>query len=130
MRIDPKELIEIICGLEKNAIDCSELSVWAVGKIEKGIETKSLILMAGLTTPETEEVKQLLRDLVIKELGFQYPSEEIIELAFARNIARRIFKKEIQPNEGCSLIGEINHILDWPESLSEFGLLAHNQTDH
>ena len=37
---------------------------------------------------------------------------------------------EIQPNLGCAKIGEINHHLDWPEELSDFGMISDEQTGH
>jgi hypothetical protein len=45
-------------------------------------------------------------------------------------IAKRIVSGELDPNEGCGLIGDINRELDWPDELSAFGLLAHEQYDH
>ena len=45
-------------------------------------------------------------------------------------IAKQILSGDIDPNKGCSQIGDINHALDWPEELSVFGMLAHEQYDH
>jgi hypothetical protein len=54
--------------------------------------------------------------------------QELMSEAVA--IAQRIAAGEIDPNEGCGLIGEISRDLDWPNELSSFGLLAHEQHDH
>lgn len=48
----------------------------------------------------------------------------------AVEIARGIVAGDIQPNDGCAKIGDINHALDWPEELAALGLLAHEQYDH
>ena len=48
----------------------------------------------------------------------------------ALQIARDIIRGDKDPNQGCSELGDINHALDWPEELSAFGLLSHEQYDH
>lgn len=57
-------------------------------------------------------------------------AEKNILFSEALDIAKKIVAGDIDPNKGCSLIGDINHALDWPEELSAFGLLAHEQHDH
>ena len=52
------------------------------------------------------------------------------ELLEAQEIARDILDGKTDSNDGCSQIGEINRELDWPDELSAFGLLAHEQYDH
>jgi hypothetical protein len=48
----------------------------------------------------------------------------------AVEIAKKVLSGDIDPNKGCTLIGDINHSLDWPEELAAFGLLAHTQHEH
>ena len=48
----------------------------------------------------------------------------------ALEIANSIIKGETNPNKGCSELGELNRDYDWPEELSIFGLLSHEQYDH
>lgn len=48
----------------------------------------------------------------------------------AVSIARRIVSGDIDPNEGCDLIGQINAELGWPDELTGFGALAHDQHGH
>ena len=48
----------------------------------------------------------------------------------ALEIANSIIKGEINTNKGCSELGELNRDYDWPEELSIFGLLSHEQYDH
>jgi len=45
-------------------------------------------------------------------------------------IAKKIVSEEIDPNEGCSKIGEITETLDWPDELIGFWQLAHEQYGH
>ena len=45
-------------------------------------------------------------------------------------LAHQVLEGEISPNLACAEIGEMNQSLDWPEELSAFGLLAHEQTGH
>ena len=45
-------------------------------------------------------------------------------------VAGRVVAGELEPSLGCSMIGEINHELDWPADLSALGMLAHEQTGH
>jgi hypothetical protein len=48
----------------------------------------------------------------------------------AKSLANKILSGDLQPNDGCFQIGEINRALDWPSELAGFGLLAHLQSDH
>jgi len=54
--------------------------------------------------------------------------DQLLQQAVA--IANKILDGDVQPNVGCGQIGEINRALDWPQELSAFGLLAHEQYDH
>ena len=54
--------------------------------------------------------------------------KELLEQALS--IAKCILNGEKDPNKGCSELGDINRVLDWPDELSAFGLLAHEQYDH
>lgn len=54
--------------------------------------------------------------------------EELLQEAVS--IAQKILSGELQPNAGCTLIGDINRELDWPPELGSLGLLAHDQTGH
>ena len=129
MKINPESLLETIVYYEVKKIGYQELSNWAAELLEIGIETKSIVLIAGLTESESQEAITLLHKAIL-ELGFCYPSEEIISIAHAKMIAKDILNGSIPPNEGCAKIGDINHYLDWPDSLSTFGMLSHEQTGH
>ena len=55
-------------------------------------------------------------------------NNEMIEEAI--EIAKGILAGEVDPNEGCSKLGDIGRALDWPKELWGFGLLSHEQHDH
>lgn len=129
MKIKSKEALDIIVRYENKLIDEKALSDWAAHNIEKGIETESLILLAGLTPSDFNEASVLLKS-VISELGLRWPTKNLLGLAYAKIIAKDILEGRIQPNDGCAMIGEINFDLDWPTELSSFGMLSHEQTDH
>ena len=50
--------------------------------------------------------------------------------SYTINITNIILSGYIDPDKGCTFIGDINHALDWPEELSAIGMLAHEQYDH
>jgi hypothetical protein len=129
MRIQSQDILNIIAQYDNKHINEKELSDWAVGQLEKGIETKSLVLLAGMTPSEYGDALEFLKKAV-SEMGYTWPTHKLIKLAYARIIADQIATGEIHPNKGCAIIGEINHLLDWPKELSTFGLLSHDQTGH
>ncbi len=129
MNKQAQEILNLIAGFDNKLIGEKELSNWAVTQVEKGIETESLILLAGMSPSDYNDGLELLKKTV-SELGFSWPSQKIISLVSAKIIAGQILSGEILPNEGCSKIGEINQYLDWPKELSSFGLLSHEQTGH
>jgi hypothetical protein len=129
MKINPEEILNLIARYENKVIDDKELSDWAIELVENDIESDSLILLAGMTPSEYAEASGLLKK-VISELGFSWPSDKLLSLAYAKIIAHQILDGDIQPNLGCAKIGEINHHLDWPQELSDFGMISHEQTGH
>jgi hypothetical protein len=129
MRIPSQDILNIIAQFDNKHMSEKELSDWAVEQLEKGIETESLVLLAGMTPLEYADALELLKKAV-SEMGYTWPLQKVIKLTYARIIADQIATGEIHPNQGCAIIGEINHILDWPEELSTFGLLSHDQTGH
>ena len=129
MKIHPEEILNLIARYENKVIDEKELSDWAVELVENNFESESLILLAGMAPSEYAEASGLLKK-VLSELGFAWPSDEVLSLAYAKIIAQQILDGKIQPNIGCAKIGEINHHLDWPEELSDFGMISHEQTGH
>lgn len=129
MNNDYKEIVMLYSEyLFKNATDISLIN-WAITQLENGSETESIMKLAGLNKYEFNEAKSLFESS-IKQLGYQLPSQKNILLYRAKKIAEHIIIGDIQPNEGCSLIGQISDQLEWPSELGEFSLLAHEQTGH
>lgn len=129
MQLKPEDILNIIAKFDLKLINEKGLSDWAVEQIEKGIDTESMILLAGMAPSDYQDALGLLQKAV-SEFGFFWPSKNLIRLEGAKIIAGQIVAGEIQPNVGCAKIGEINQYLDWPEELSSFGLLSHDQTGH
>jgi len=98
--------------------------------LQKGKETKSIVLLAGLSNKDDFEEASSLFKYSIQELGFQFPPKSTLLIHYAKTIAKSIISGDMQPNEGCKIIGDINRALDWPVELVYFGLLSHDQTNH
>jgi hypothetical protein len=122
-------LLDIIARFELGKATIKDLSEWANEILLQGKDTPAVVLLAGITQAESEEIYPLLHKIAL-DLGNQYPSTEKIKLAQARLIASEIIEGKVQPNDGCDQIAEINSVLGWPDELSEFGALAHDQTGH
>jgi hypothetical protein len=122
-------LLDIIARFELGKATIHDLSEWASEIILQGKDTPALVLLAGITQAESEDIYPLLHKIA-NDLGFQYPSTKQIKLAQARFIAREIIDGKVGPNDGCDQIAEINSALGWPDELMEFGALAHEQTGH
>ena len=127
--IAAENLLGIIAGFKRQLTSLSDLTNWAASLLARNTETDSLIRLAGLTEAESDEAPGLLRKTV-SELGFEYPTEAVIDLAYARLVAKGILDGQVEPNEGCAWIAAINQRLGWPDDLAKFGMLAHEQTDH
>lgn len=129
MTIDYQQIIDLVAKYQNKVIGDKELSDWSCGLLARGIESQSLILLAGLSPSEESEACELLKK-AIPELGFSWPSDRLIGLAYSKIIAQRILDGAVDPNSGCAEIGVINQSLQWPDELSVFGLLAHEQCGH
>ena len=103
-------LVDIIARFELGKATIHDLSEWATEILLHGKETQAVVLLAGITQAESEEIYPLLHKIA-DDLGFQYPSTEKIKLAQARLIAREIIEGEVEPNDGCDQIAEINGAL-------------------
>jgi len=136
LKVDPSELMEIIVRFEERCISPVDLSDWAVSLFEKGIESESIIFLAGLIKAEYGDAPELLKRAV-SELGFLWPSDDTIDLVYMKMVANDIISGEIQPNLGCALIDDISNpfIFGGPhenetDQMWEFHFLAHDQTGH
>jgi hypothetical protein len=122
-------LLDIIAQFELGKATIHDLSDWATEILLQGKDTRAVVLLAGITQAESDEIYPLLHKIA-DDLGVQFPSAEKIKLAQARLIARDIVEGRVEPNDGCDQIAEINGALGWPDELIEFAALAHEQTGH
>ena len=107
----------------------SELVFWAMERISNDEMSDGLLELASLQKPSVYEALKLAHQSA-NELSIVLPNESQLKLLLAKNIAENIISGKIDPNIGCSKIGELNRELDWPKELSGFGLLSHEQTGH
>ena len=124
-----KETLDLLAAIELGKVANEELIQWAIASLERGIESQSLILLAGLLAPESGGAIELFKKS-IAELGIHAPSSKELMIYQAKHIAQQIMHGEIPPSLGCAQIGEIAIRLDWPNELAEFTLLSHEQTEH
>lgn len=114
----------------ETGITCtSELVFWAMERISNDEMSDGLLELASLKKPSAYEALKLAHQAA-NELGIALPNESQLKLLIAKNIAENIISGKIDPNIGCLKIGELNQELGWPQELSGFDLLAHEQTDH
>ena len=102
---------------------------WAEQKLIENIESNSLIQLAGLVESEYHNSKELFEKAVV-ELGYEIPSEKEILINSAIQIAHDIVENKFDANKGCEIINNISIQLEYPEELSSFQLLAHEQYGH
>lgn len=130
MKITDDKTIDILSALEMGDATTKELVDWGIAALESGKDTKSIVLLAGLSPDDGfEEALQLFKSS-LTELKLDFPPIDVLLIRHAKLIAKAILAGDISPNEGCKKIGKINFQLGWPEELAEFGLLAHEQTGH
>jgi|GEM_PF-1829041 len=121
--------LQLLARLEIKEASPNEAVNWALQKISENRITDSVNDLAWLSDPSRLEAVQLLRKAIV-ELGVSLPDERELKLMMAKLIAKSIIEGRTDPNVGCTMIGEINHELDWPKELGVLGLLAHEQTGH
>jgi hypothetical protein len=100
----------------------SNLVGWAINALEKGFDSLSLRLLAGLSTPTNEfEVDELLQQLDA-EVGIGIPSEEQLLEVYAGLTADDIVSRRISAQEGCRRLGRLA-LLSPPKAPSEWIVL-------
>jgi hypothetical protein len=75
----------------------------ATEAISAGIESKSLVELAGLDPAETDEARRLFED-VLNEIGYEGMAKAEALRAYATAISASIVKSEIAPFEGAKKI--------------------------
>jgi len=129
MKFVEEQLFKIIFYYESGAITDFDIIQWAMSLALEGSELESIIKLASVMKHGEEEVKVLFRQS-IKDMGFDYPSQQALGFYRARVISESIINGKVQPLKGCSLISSICYDLDLPEILSDFILLNHEASGH
>lgn len=124
-----EHLFKMIFYFETGAISEFEIIQWAMNQVIDGNESDSIIQLVSLTRNEKNEVRFLLEQ-AIKDLGLDYPSRNALGYYRAKLVSEEMIKGKLLPVKGCSIIGRICSDLEWPEILSNFGLINHKLTGH
>lgn len=103
---------------------------WAFACLEKGFDSKSLRLLAGLDRNHTikADFEELFRRSLV-ELGWDYPNEKEVLLNHSKNIAKEILAGEIEAAKGCEQINEIYYQLGFPPELEVWTYLDGGHSD-
>ena len=123
------EHLDTLIGLELCELPAQAAVDWAVAKLQAGCELESVNELAWAASPSRADALIMLRK-AMGELGLPVPVGKPYKLAMARHIAKAIIAGTVDANHGCGRIAEINHELGWPDELSAFGALAHEQSGH
>jgi hypothetical protein len=80
---------------------------WAVEIMEKGYESESLFILAGLDNDDSE-TREKYFNKATKELGFKTDFEKTYLLnVLAKNVAEKVLEKQITPSKGLIIFEEI-----------------------
>lgn len=124
-----EHLFRTIFYFERGAITEFDIIQWAMNQVINGNESESINRLASLTRNESDEIKLLFERAII-DMGFEYPSSQALGFYRAKLISEEMIKGSIPPVKGCSMIGRICSDLEWPEILSDFGVLNHKLSGH
>ena len=92
--------------------------------LENGIETPSVVEVAGLHKPTNRDAAEII-ERMFSELGLKPLSKREAAVMYARQIAFEVVREAIAPYVGASLLCEIWRISpDIESSLSDFVYLA------
>lgn len=124
-----KELLNLITKFELKLIPLSDIVSWATDLVVDGVDSESVVLLAGTSNGDISDVPDLFKASV-EELGFIWPQEKEVDFEYVKILSESILNGSLDPSEEVSKISEINVKYDWPKELSDFGYLAHVQSDH
>ena len=116
------ETRELFARRHAGAATSEDLIDWAVSLLEAGVSSKSVAILAGLTTLYTGEIENYFRRS-LKELGWREPGREESLRWYARRTAEKILGGEIGPREGCGTIYGILGACDHPGALARWSCL-------
>jgi hypothetical protein len=89
-----------------------DFSDWAVSCLEKGLDTKSIRILASMFDAKSLSEIDTYFQRSLDELGWKFPEEKECLERNAKFIAQQILDKEISPKDGCRKIYEISTVLE------------------
>jgi hypothetical protein len=122
--MDPQdELNKVLAQRIFYTFDSKTLVDWAVMMMHNGLESESLIILAGLDKESTEEREQyFLR--TIKDLNLDNSKSEIDLLNYyASYVAESVIHKKIKPLDGLTLMYNIVLATDYSDKYIQFSYI-------
>lgn len=113
----------ILSARNLGTVEPREFSDWAILELERGFESKSLVMLASECDAKSYwEVERHFRDS-IAELGWNFPEDQSAIERFADSTIQKIVDKEIAPMDGCRSLSDMCIYLDYPKELSNWSAL-------
>ena len=116
------ETRELLARRYADAATSEELIDWAVSLLEAGVSSKSVAVLAGLTSLYTVEIEDYF-GRSLRELGWSPPGRDESLLWYARHTARKILDGAVGAREGCAIIYRLVGTFDHPAALSRWSCL-------
>ena len=105
-------LLEVTASRVKlDLLDPEALPAVALRAIEGGLESPSLIDLAGLTSGESRQARALF-ERSLEELAIELPTKHRAVLNVARGIACQIVRGETTPFDGAAQISDLTDSVD------------------
>ncbi|MEH0018639.1 MAG: hypothetical protein V6Z89_03250 [Desulfobacter sp.] len=100
-----------------NQLTSKDLSELACSYIQAGIESESLVLLAGTINPIMSEVGNLF-EKSLSELGYKLPPTNEALFSVAKYYAKQIIDEEVTPYQGAKNIWwHVTNLLENPSKL-------------
>src|SRR5262245_52555041 len=120
MEIKDQEVIRLLSELFLQKLETPD---WAIKVLEQGFDSKSLRMLASMTTFDSPVEKDGLVKRSIEELGWEVVDFPECLLSYSRVIAKDIVDKHIEPVDGAEIIYSILVKLDYPSELDGWNMI-------
>ena len=100
----PKHLLEVFASRYAGVATGDDLVHWAVSALDLGLNTRSLRMLAGLTTPISQDEADPLFRSSLRELGIEAPTLENLWRPYLTWICTAIEEGRVTPDEGADRI--------------------------
>ncbi len=120
MNDETLKLFAKYCLHETNAKDFSD---WAINCLENDIDSKNIRILASMFTAQYESEAATYFVKSLDDLNWNYPLAENCLLDYAKLIANKIIKKEIDSIQGSNEIYKVYLHLDYAPELGNWDYL-------